>query len=253
MHQWVPANLRLAEETSAARWVEERLRPWASDAVLVESYMPDAFEAYARVFHPPYRPGGERVRWSELAQERGIELTEETTFFEVSGVRVYDDGEPAEGALPREELLALADLLGDWTASPDRCWFCFWEGDGNFWSRSHAEIVRPEEQGRVDAAMRSARNQDEVWNRAPRVHAPQREYILFSGPLAVVQDLAAIDPRAPALNMWWPDDRAWLVSTEVDSITSYVGASRAAINAILADGELEAVEAHLDTRHDPRR
>jgi hypothetical protein len=39
----------------------------------------------------------------------------------------------------------------------------------------------------------------------------------------------------------------------VDSITSYVGASRAAINAILADGELEAVEAHLDTRHDPRR
>jgi len=39
--------------------------------------------------------------------------------------------------------------------------------------------------------------------------------------------------------MWWPEDRAWFVSTEVDFAWSYLGGSRALVDEILVDPRLE--------------
>ncbi|HYZ55415.1 MAG TPA: hypothetical protein VE733_18195 [Streptosporangiaceae bacterium] len=42
-------------------------------------------------------------------------------------------------------------------------------------------------------------------------------------------------------NMWWPDDRAWCVETEVDSMTTYVGGTRECIAELAAHPDLEAM------------
>lgn len=44
---------------------------------------------------------------------------------------------------------------------------------------------------------------------------------------------------------WWPDDRAWLVHTNIDCPTSIAG-SLDLIDRLLDDDALEVVEAQLD-------
>ena len=46
------------------------------------------------------------------------------------------------------------------------------------------------------------------------------------------------DDHSP--NLWWPDDRAWCVATEIDLAWTYVGGSAALISDVLASPRLEA-------------
>ena len=41
--------------------------------------------------------------------------------------------------------------------------------------------------------------------------------------------------------MWWPDDRAWFVSTEIDFMWTYVAGSRECVDDVLGDSVLEAL------------
>jgi hypothetical protein len=43
--------------------------------------------------------------------------------------------------------------------------------------------------------------------------------------------------------VWWPDDRAWCVETEVDLESTYVGGTRACIAELVGHPDLEAVTA----------
>ena len=49
-------------------------------------------------------------------------------------------------------------------------------------------------------------------------------------------------------NIWWPEDRAWCVATDIDLFDTYVGGSRECIEAVLGNPDLEA----LPTTHDAR-
>jgi hypothetical protein len=49
-------------------------------------------------------------------------------------------------------------------------------------------------------------------------------------------------------NMWWPDDRSWFVSTEVDLAYTYVGGTRECIKAVTGHPEIEALPAKLSDR-----
>ena len=42
-------------------------------------------------------------------------------------------------------------------------------------------------------------------------------------------------------SLWWPDDRAWCVATEIDLNTTYVGCDEPCRDAILATSEFEAL------------
>jgi hypothetical protein len=255
MHDWTPDDLELCADVAAATWVEERLRPWSRDRVLVWSYMPDVFEAYARVFHPPWRSvDGAKLRWADAAAKAGVSLDAETSFLEMFGVEPNTgdggvDG-PQEGSMPAHIMRVLAGVLEPKTSTPGRAWFCCWEGDGSFWSSAHG-FLTTDGGGPSPAEIEAGKQKDERWKAAPKVRAPSRRYLLFTGPLSVVDALVRLG--APALNLWWPDDRAWFVSTEVDSISTYVGGSREIIDAVLGAPELEAVEARIDSPLDPRR
>ena len=51
-------------------------------------------------------------------------------------------------------------------------------------------------------------------------------------------------------NIWWPEDRAWCVATDIDLYDTYVGGSKECIEAILSNPDLEALPATLDARLD---
>ena len=42
-------------------------------------------------------------------------------------------------------------------------------------------------------------------------------------------------------NLWWPDDRAWCVATEIDFSSTYLGGSDAVIEKLLHDERVEAI------------
>jgi hypothetical protein len=73
-----------------------------------------------------------------------------------------------------------------------------------------------------------------------RVRLPGRDYLLFTG--SVTQGEGWEDGP----NIWWPDDRSWLVASEIDFPYTYVGGSNQLIEEILAHPLLEALPATID-------
>jgi hypothetical protein len=211
----LPTGVELAHNTLPARWVEERA---GSDVWTVGQLLPDTFEAYARVFHPAYR-AELPVRWSTVASWTGRRVHPLMAFERIAAI---PDGpkskpewgyRPAAGAGPIDELVT---VLRSFTTSPERCWMGLWDGFGGL--------------DMVDAL-----------KSALRLRLPHRAYILLNGPIDAVRRLGRAGPPWKAPNLWWPDDRAWFVSSDIDLASTYVGGSRLCIDAILADESLEAL------------
>jgi hypothetical protein len=238
-------------EVESASWWVDRLHPFARD---VGSVVPDGFAAYARVEH--------------------------TT---------ADDGSGSwEGGLARPVLQALLPHLEQATSTPGTCWFGLWDGYGSVargaggspdepgavawmrwrWHQWRAPsnptyyLVSDATGWRRWALLRLARWRLGVrarrWNR--RIHmvtrrcgvvdAPDREYLLWSGPVAAAaassvppdwplfaEDWDAVELSGPldGPNVWWPADRAWFVASEIDLAWTYVGGPQALIDAIVGD------------------
>lgn len=268
MLTWLPTGVELLDDVSGADWIVERLRPWDPNGARLESFIPEGFEAYARIFHPAgfrsVRRGAidpdTAIRWSDLARERGVELTPDIAFLEVSGIepgdqRALDEIAPMDGELPPETCDALAALLRPHTTTTQVAWFCLWNGNGAFWSRSHS-IVHSSLDGsepsreEIERHIAEAEAQDAILQSTPLVRAYARDYFLFRGPLDAA---CAFEPSGSytSPNLWWPDDRAWIVQTEVDGYSTYVGATRAAVDDLLASSDVEAIQVTLDTHMDP--
>jgi hypothetical protein len=224
-------GLELADDVGAAEWVVEALRPWArprGGSVWIASFVPDRFEAYARILHPARGPDGD-VRWAELAARRGVAVGRETGFCAASGLdptadqRTWDEAVPSDGSLPERQLAALAAALVRFTSAPDECVFCFWIGYGFF----------GEAQG------------------LPLVRLPNRDHYLFTGQLARMDCPVRFDVWEQSPSMWWPADRAWFVATEIDGYSTYVGGTAACVDAVVGHPDLEALTVTVDAGMDP--
>jgi hypothetical protein len=194
--------------------------------------VPHGFAAYARLFHPVARGVGASiptVRWSEIASVLGTTMRADVQWAElIAPVEVMDEGDlpaewdgvPATGSLPAAQASALARTLAVHTQTPGQGWFGVWIGWGSL---------------------------DGKYRNAPRVALPHRETVLLSGSVAdASQNVAAPESLVhQSANLWWPDDHAWVVSTEVDEMTSYVGASEEAISDLLSNVDLEIQSAAL--------
>lgn len=264
MLEWLPPGTELVRDVSAADWILARLKPWDPQGVRLHSFAPSGFEAYARIFHPAgFRPAfagaldpDSGIRWAALGLERGIALTADIAFSEVSGIgpedqERLDEIQPDDGNLPPETCEALARILLRHTTTPESCWFCLWDGNGAFWSSSHTPLYTVEKDPRrVEKGRARAQAQDELFERTPRVGAENREYFLFSGPLGSACSFLP-DGWYSSPNLWWPDDHSWIVVTEVDGYSSYVGGTRLAITDVLESPEVETIEVPLDVHMDP--
>lgn len=213
-----------AKNADPASWIESRLHPFGMD---VGSFIPEGFAAYTRVFQPPYRrtPEGNQipVRWRDIAAANNRTMAAEMQLLDLpfypsnssaSREELWDQ-QPETGNLPREIAAGLAAILPSHTLTPELCWFAVWEGYAD-----------------VRTRMRGA----------PMFSVPQRNLFLLDGRLDdVLTTLSEVDWIYRSPNLWWPDDRAWCVVTEIDFTWSYVGGSPACIEQILGDPELEAI------------
>lgn len=75
-----------------------------------------------------------------------------------------------------------------------------------------------------------------------------RHYLVVRGPLDALPTWYRW--RIAGRNYWWPDDRAWIVVTEIDGFTTYVGASHSCVERVVASPLLEALPAGLNDRFD---
>jgi hypothetical protein len=201
---------RAADDVRAANWVGAGVRGFAESVV---SLVPAGFAEYVRLFHPAYRGAGSKrvpVAWREIASANGTRMHAGVQLGSISGSETYEsrgqpgvfDQPPETGSLPRELMEPLAELLARHTGTPDRCCFAVWDG----WGWLPPEI-----------------------RCAPTFSVPQRSYHLLTGPLETVDELAEACGRLGATrspNLWWPQDQAWCVATEVDLKTTYIGADR---------------------------
>jgi hypothetical protein len=218
-------------------WIAEALLPVADHRV--GSLVPPVFEAYARVFHPAVRypddelfgihsdEPDEDVTWAEVAAFNGRAAHPAMEWASITGswdFRGNDDqpglwnDAPAEGHLPVSVARRLAAVLARFTTTPGTCWFALWDGFGF---------------GPADA---------------PRLALPSRAYLLRPGPADLAASNFADEPAEQSANLWWPDDRAWFVATDIDLMTTYVGGSAACIAELVATEGLEAFPVPIDQR-----
>jgi hypothetical protein len=49
-------------------------------------------------------------------------------------------------------------------------------------------------------------------------------------------------PVGQSPNLWWPQNRSWFVSTEIDSVSTYIGGSRRLVDTLQAAPMFEVIE-----------
>jgi hypothetical protein len=246
----VAVPLDYVDDLSPAKWIAERLHPFAQDAGAI---IPPGFDAYARIFHPAMRRLGQTevpVTWREIADSNLRVHHPEMQFGSLVALigtptRYFDrqpqpglfDSWPRIGTLPLDIARLLVDILRGQTQTPERCWFAAWEGWGDpvfqtfHWSKDSPAPPLP-------------------WvipkPKTPTFKVPGRGYYIARGPLpAALETVYGATSHYLSASIWWPDDRTWCVATEVDFDWTYVGGSNECIAAVLADPNLEVLPARL--------
>jgi len=147
------------------------------------------------------------------------------------------------------------------TSSPDRAWFALWEGHGFGTATTHVAMCGPLDHrtSRAIEQERSRRRDGDARRNAavlaalhqvPRFRLPNRTYYLIEGPVA-----AATTLRNPgSLSEWqrpdlfWPNDRRWVVATDVDFWSLYIGGDGDFIAALASNVPTRTEIVTLDRR-----
>jgi hypothetical protein len=215
-------RLTSAPDTAPSAWVVAGLQGFGESVL---SLVPAGFATYIRIFHPAGRSAGYElspVRWTEIAAANGSRVHAGMQLTSVTGTfGSYTDGQPGVfdvppsiGSIPFELVTPLTAVLARHTESSERCWFAFWNGFGGL---------------RHEIAL------------APTFEAPYREYHLLAGPVEALSE-SADDVGYQSANLWWPNDHAWCVATEIDLDTTYIACDLVCRDELLGASEIEALE-----------
>jgi hypothetical protein len=184
------------------------------------------------------------VRWREVAESNGKTAHPAMQWPSISANHEGDHGTelglwdraPQRDSLPLRLTCVLCEILAEYTRTPERCWCAVWEG--------YSYMIGL----RSDSTL-------------PRLAMWNRPMIVACGSLSTVPEKPFTDGFADAQqpftgwessesyrspSLWWPDDRAWCVATDVDMQETYLGASAACVNHLLADERLETMRVTAD-------
>jgi hypothetical protein len=205
-----------AADGRAAEWVRRGVNGFGES---VRSLVPAGFAVYVRVFHPAYRKDVP-VRWQTIAAALNRVSHPEMQFTALVDDKqsrndartIVFDAPPERGSLPLELIAPLAAVLSGHTTS-DSCNFAAWEGFGAL----DAEVAL-----------------------APTFDLPGRRYHLLRGttPEGATENVV-YPPARQSPNLWWPDDHAWCVATEIDLDSTYIGCDEPCANELLALPQIE--------------
>jgi hypothetical protein len=250
-------RLTASSDPEAATWILSGLRAFNHT---IGAIVPPVFQAYARVFHPAsrHRDGDVAVRWAEVAKDNGREMHPAAEWSSITGSWEFQrhstqpgiwDTPPSTGRLPRSLAQRLSATLSEHTGNQDHCFFGVWDGWGTgtgmfFFADSATEDVKRRTRDAYDAEVAAWHG---LLDGTAAVQIPQRRMHLLDGPLTAIDDFyephtgrSGLCLRDPP-SLWWPADQRWCVGTDIDLMTTYVGASRTAIDALLADDRLEVL------------
>jgi hypothetical protein len=247
-----PQNVELQLNTAPADWIAHRVLPWGPGfGTRVCAIVPTGYEAYVRILHLAGEQAGSEStgrRWHELARRSGRVMHPAVQFD-----RFAWPHPPREGSLDRSEAAALVSTLRAHTSTPNSCWLAIWHG----YSQLTGSIIVCSVQQRGPRARPPQRRTITRFEPpaglavAPTVSLPSREYFLYRGPIEVVPRFEHMPGHLQTPNMWWPEDRAWFVATEIDFNSTLVACTRACARALLfPDSGLEVLEISAETRLD---
>jgi hypothetical protein len=159
-------------------------------------------------------------------------------------------------------------LVGFMGESPSRVFFQFAE-DGSAESgpvARHNEMLGRSTKDRFNDAFRQPTWQEGILSReiseGPRLELPERSFVLFRGDLGEltqpdwvlgvpwrdrIGEEHGFDPTAKSPSIAWPDDRSWVLVSEVDYDSTIVGGPAELIRRIAADPRLETSGVATDT------
>lgn len=180
---------------------------------------------------------------------------------------------PESGSLPFSVAQTLWPLLEPHTQTRERCFFGIWEGFGCLARRTleapafempartfrlftgplgtiEQTFCTNDSREAVSSGIMVATDLTELQEAA---QARGVDVLIASGtehppPEAISEVLRYLPlpdfpPTYQSANLWWPDDRAWCVATEIDFNTTYIAGSRTLLDALLGSGALEVYEA----------
>lgn len=250
------SGVTVSDDVGDAEWVRAALRPWGENGVRVASLVPAVYPAHGRILHRAYR-GSRAVKWREIAAAMGKPFDAESNFAELVEWK-WDPldqsppepwGEPEAGTLLPDQCAAVAGVLAAYTATPDDCSFCLWEGYG--WRELEHLSAR---MGFRIPDLDASHLPPPGWTGgpvpvagrfpvpiAPRVALEHRDCILFRG-AATAAGAFRSPPMFQSPTLWWPADRAWCVASELDIYSTYVACSPAALRALVDHPGLEVLE-----------
>lgn len=254
------SSIRPDAATAEAEWWDTS---WDSQTPPAVGFLiPRGFEAYVRVLHPAATQEGSPVPWAEVARVCGTTLHPQSQWERLAFHGDLDPrgegpdpvrwmgAEPAKGSLDRAPFEALDEVLARHTATPERTIVALWVGYGQ-WPRAWAEL--PSTGGPILQAYLFERALVDV--RALCAEAPAVRLALgeddgaFGGdrpltPEEWIELAASHQWQSPSA--WWPDDRAWAISSDTDLDSTLVGGSNGLIDDLLASDVLEVLRWPVD-------
>ena len=238
-------GLTWTREVGAGAWIAERLT--------VGDTVPRGFEQYAQILHPAFdspRAPCEPVRWRDVATWSGIPLRAGTDFASIaipqeprSEPPPWTSQGPQSGQLFLPYLRALQGILAEETTTPDESWFGLWDGYGWIGGSARGGVAVF-----MDSSIHGTAAPDPIPAAVPegvldgpKLDLPHRSYLLFKGFTTHADQAPFGGAWEQTPNIWWPEDRAWFVATEIDLSWTYVGGSKRLIERLVSDERIEAI------------
>lgn len=219
----------------------------------------------------------ELVTWASSAAQKSVSVGPyaRSSEFLPSGIAEHleswnDDeggqyGQSVEGNLETETLGYLASHLARHTTIPDAGVAAVWEGWGSGSSARYSSSRPPSSRiGQFLSRMgRHARARDGRSKTNPKrfpatLELPGRVHSLYAASINAFADPSWVDAApwidpeidAQSPNVLWPEDRAWVMVTEVDFDSTIVAGSQELIDELVASGDIEAlaVDANVENR-----
>ncbi|WP_216677923.1 hypothetical protein [Streptomyces sp. MNP-20] len=200
-------------------WLRSRLgRPEAGPGHVVSDLVPSGYGAYVRIFHRFEATDGSGLSrtWQAWAKDSGVPFHTELSHL---WLRSEDRGpgrslwQVEDGALDDSSRGALARVLAGVSG-----------GQAVYFAYDLAALLWDED----EPIIRRASLAD-----LETVREAVRDVVGDSGP-----------------EFWWPQDRSWVVTTDYDLLSTYVGCSAETAGLLLGDDKLETLPVTLRTRAD---
>lgn len=214
-----------ATSVQSTIWLKDKLIGFASN---VNSIVPSGYAAYVRLLHPAYLSSTDeptRASWQSVADQVDMAIDKAsqweslTTSLPTQVLNLYES--PLEGTLDPAIYEALIAILKTHTNTPEVCWYGVWDG--------------------YDYKL-------EVVKKAPKFSLNSRCYHLLEGALTLPPISLCNGPFFQSANIFWPDDCAWCVVSEIDFSSTYIAVSEKAIQDLLAHFSGELFRVALDER-----